>query len=44
MDAELYDRTADPIEIVSIASHAEMNEVVEQLSSQLKLGWQAAVP
>ena len=41
---ELYDYHADPHETVNIANLPENKELVEQLSEQLQLGWQAALP
>ncbi|RKU05505.1 hypothetical protein C6501_19830 [Candidatus Poribacteria bacterium] len=41
---ELYDYHADPNETENIANFPENKELVAQLSEQLQLGWQAALP
>ncbi|RKU05506.1 hypothetical protein C6501_19835 [Candidatus Poribacteria bacterium] len=41
---ELYDYDTDPNETVNIANLPENKELVAQLSEQLQLGWQAALP
>ena len=41
---ELYDRHADPHENDNIADLPENREVIAKLATQLKAGWQAAIP
>ncbi len=41
---ELYDLQADPDENTNIANLEKHKQLIEQLSSQLNRGWQAAVP
>ncbi len=41
---ELYDHEADAEENINVADKVGMENVVEQLSEQLKAGWRAAVP
>lgn len=41
---ELYDHESDPQENQNIADEAGMEDIVNQLSEQLKQGWRAAVP
>ena len=41
---ELYDYNADPDETVNIAGLPENEELVANLSAQLRSGWQAALP
>ena len=41
---ELYNYDADPNETVNIADLPENAELVEELSEQLRAGWQAALP
>jgi arylsulfatase A-like enzyme len=44
IDRELYDYETDPDETASIAGKPENARLVEELSRQLKAGWQAAKP
>ena len=41
---ELYDYHTDPNETVNIANLPENKELVDHLSNQLNIGWQAALP
>jgi iduronate 2-sulfatase len=41
---ELYDHQVDPMENENIASNPDQQVLVQQLSAQLKAGWQAALP
>ena len=41
---ELYDHQADPLEDLNLAADPANAELVEQLSGQLRAGWQAARP
>jgi iduronate 2-sulfatase len=41
---ELYDHQADPDENVNVASDPANRRLVEELTRQLKAGWQAALP
>ncbi|MFK8055200.1 MAG: sulfatase [Saprospiraceae bacterium] len=42
--AELFDSVNDPTETVNLAGDEKMTALIENLSSQLAAGWQAAVP
>ncbi len=44
VDRELYDYESDPDETTNVAGKPENARLVEQLSQQLKAGWQAAKP
>lgn len=41
---ELYDHQSDPYESENLAERPELRQLVEDLSRQLRAGWQAALP
>ena len=43
-EVELYDRIQDPHEMVNIAKHIEMTEVLKELENKLAIGWRKAFP